>query len=158
MQKRGQLLSFDLVLGVLIFIAAFIFMLKQVDKIIINQNIRLNLQSDIVFNSLEINLKNPKYSESTGNKAFIDNFKIYARTDYGLHKLNGWHTIHRTNDPIITIGCWTRAEPSKYFYKTKDITKSEDADTSKSKDVDILKPKDVDISQYLEMRDYASSQ
>lgn len=76
MQKRGQIISFDLVLGMLIFIIAAIFLLIQIDKLIPESADDLNIQSDFVFNNLELNLKNPKYASSTGNKGFLDNYKI----------------------------------------------------------------------------------
>jgi hypothetical protein len=71
----------------------------------------------------------------------IEEFRNWMKDKYSLNTLNGWHTIHRTNDPVITIGCWTKADPSKYFYDARKISE----------------PKEVDITQYLSMVDYAKS-
>ena len=88
MKKRGrflqyifgnpssQLISFDLVFGILILILGTTFVLKQIDKISASPAAKLNLQSDFLFNKLELDLKNKKYFASTGFHEFIDNFKV----------------------------------------------------------------------------------
>ncbi|MBI3027385.1 hypothetical protein HYY70_04680 [Candidatus Woesearchaeota archaeon] len=72
----AQIISFDLLLGILIFIGAFIFVLKQIDSLVAASPVKLKLEPDLVFNSLELNIKNQEYEEQTGNKAFLDNYKI----------------------------------------------------------------------------------
>lgn len=76
MKKRGQLISFDLVLGILVLIVGIIFSLTQIDRLYPRSDLKLNLQPDFVFNNLELNLKNKRYAASTGFFSFIDNFKI----------------------------------------------------------------------------------
>jgi hypothetical protein len=87
MKKRGQLISFDLVLGILIFITAFIFILNQVDNLIVKSHVKLNLQSDFVFNNLELNLKSSKYTD-TGKTPFLSNYKIDEKGLSDFQSLN----------------------------------------------------------------------
>lgn len=72
----SQLIGFDLIFGVLILILGIAFTLKQIDKISASPTAKLNLQSDFVFNNLELSLKNKKYFASTGFHEFIGNFNI----------------------------------------------------------------------------------
>ncbi|MBS3130969.1 hypothetical protein J4212_00915 [Candidatus Woesearchaeota archaeon] len=76
MQKRGQVISFDLVLSTFIFLGALMFILYQIDNASFQKTQDLSFAEGSVINNLWLNMKNPAYGQTFLADSHIDEAKL----------------------------------------------------------------------------------